>query len=666
MPIAITTPTDSTRPTGAADSPGAETPAREEHAAGWPAAPSRRNALQRAFPRRDFFRSPALVSVLLSVAAALLLGVLLGGVLLTARFLESTSVALTSAVPTDVGIEPVVREAEETVWGGLLEGLYEAVPWLQHNITALATLLLIVLAVAALYRAVLALSAVFAARAGLDVATRLRRSLHRQALRVGPADMLESEHRQAMLLFTRDADCVKSAVGDRVYGIGWGTARIAVLAALALLVEWRVALQCLIPLGCGWYLFERASSRRDERRRAREAARRKDLDHLAEAFVKSRIIRGYGMENFEHGQFQNAVERHREFANRTTLRQQIERWAGWALACLTMGVILFFVGVKVLQPDGLSFASGTFLLLTFGLLYQPAGELGRLPGVWSAAVPSAERIYRYLDRIPEVSQAVGAKFLQPLSTAMQFEAVRYDVPDRGAVLRGVDLKLPAGKTVAFVSIDPLESRALAYLLPRFIEPSSGRVLIDGEDIAWVTLESLRAETAYVGGEAPWFSGSVLENIRCGDERRSLQEVTDAAKAVHAHKFISRLPHGYETVLGEQSLRLSPGEAFRLALARAVLQQPALMIIEEPAEALDADTKSLVDDAYNRILKDRTVIFLPSRLSTVRRADVIVLLHEGKLEAIGKHSALVSSSAAYRHWEYTRFNQFRNGNGTAGE
>jgi ABC-type multidrug transport system fused ATPase/permease subunit len=267
-------------------------------------------------------------------------------------------------------------------------------------------------------------------------------------------------------------------------------------------------------------------------------------------------------------------------------------------------------------------------------------------------------VYRYLDRIPEVGQAVGARFLQPLSRLLQFEGVHYALPHGRKLLDGVDLRIPAGTSTAVISLEPLEPRALCYLLPRFIEPQSGRVLFDGEDIAWVTLESLRAETAYVGGTDPFFTGTVLENISCGSANFSLQDVTAAAKQAHAHNFILKLQQGYETVLGEHGEQLDPGQSYRLGLTRAILRNPAVLIVEEPTTALDDDTKAMLDDTYSRILPNRTVIFLPMRLSTLRRLDQIVVLHKGRVEAVGKHADLVRTSPLYRHWEYLRFNEFR--------
>jgi ABC-type multidrug transport system fused ATPase/permease subunit len=280
-------------------------------------------------------------------------------------------------------------------------------------------------------------------------------------------------------------------------------------------------------------------------------------------------------------------------------------------------------------------------------------SLRELFGVRDEVNVQGDRIYRYLAEIPEVGQAVGAKFLQPVAKSIILESVTYRTNGTD-LLKNCDLRIPARTSTAIISLDPNVRRAAAYLLPRFIEPQVGRVLFDSEDTAWATLESLRAETVYVGGADPFFTGTVAENLTCGDSRFSLQEATEAAKLAHAHSFIQHLPQGYETLIGEHGERLDAGQAFRLGLARAILRKPAVIIIEEPGDSLDDDTKALLDDAYNRITRDRTVIFLPMRLSTVRRCDQIALIHEGKVAAVGSHDVLVKQSDLYRHWEYVNF------------
>jgi ABC-type multidrug transport system fused ATPase/permease subunit len=423
-----------------------------------------------------------------------------------------------------------------------------------------------------------------------------------------------------------------------------------------------VALQCLIPLALCWYLLHREQRRSRDAQALASARADSELRLLAESLRKTRLVRGYSMETFEHERFRTHLERFHRNLLSAFERRSWSLWAGRLMVLISAAVVLFLVGIKVLEPpddsQSLSFAGAVLLLSSFACLYLPIEALARLPGELDEAAAASDRIHRYLDQIPEVGQAVGARFLQPLSKSLQFESVTYRLPSHRPLLTGFDLRLDAGKSYALVSFDPLEARAVAYLLPRFIEPHAGRVLFDGEDIAWVTLESLRAEAVYVGGGDPFFTGSVRENISCGNDEYSLPDVTEAAKQAHANKFILNLPQGYETVIGEHGEQLDVGQGFRLGLARAVLRKPALLLIEEPTAPLDDDTKALLDDAYNRIVHDRTVVFLPARLSTVRRADQIVFIHRGKVEAVGAHADLVHSSALYRHWEYLRFNEFR--------
>jgi ABC-type multidrug transport system fused ATPase/permease subunit len=397
-------------------------------------------------------------------------------------------------------------------------------------------------------------------------------------------------------------------------------------------------------------------------RKLEEARAERRLRLLAEGLRKTRIVRGYGMEDFEHQQFHHHLEKFRSSVLHMLNMLHFQRLAVGLLVLVCVAAVTYLVGSKVLQPsflpNGLSFSAALLMLAIMASLPRPLAHLWELPDWLSKGSHAADRIYRYLNQIPAVSQAVGAKFLEPVQRTIVFEAVSYTLLNKRKLLDGIDLRLAAGEVIAVVSFDPLEARALACLLPRFIEPQSGRILFDGEDIAWGTLESLRAETVYVGGADPFFTGTVAENIICSHSSYTLPDVTEAAKTAHAHNFILKLPQGYETVIGEHGERLDAGQGFRLGLARAVVRDPAIMIIEEPTEAMDDDTKSLLDDSYNRIVRGRTVIFLPNRLSTLRRADTVVFLHHGTVESQGSYAELVKGSSLFRHWEYMRFNQFR--------
>ncbi len=654
------------------------------------------NSLERVFSRRDLFRGQSLQALVWGVLASFALCLLLVDLLLVADLIETrgsinlqlsdgdefartflpeayaaggdgTPEMFRAKMRQEAGEERGLRSAawrlrHVPLLGMILRQSYLRVAWFRENPRCLTLLVLIGFLVACVRGLCLWRAESVSTRVALGAATRLRRTLHRQTLRLGPGDLTDPEGAQVIGLFTNEVDQVRDGIQTWIERLGRHPAQLLFLLLLALAVHWRVAVQCLIVLGGCWYLVQRERLRFATAQRLEESRAEARLRLLAEGLRKTRIVRGYGMEDFEHQHFQDHLEKFRVKVLQVLNMQNFSRMAVGFVALLCVSAVIYLVGIKVLQPSdlphGMTFSAALLMLAIIAGLPRPLSGLWELPKLRWRAAQAADRIYRYLNQIPAVSQAVGAKFLDPLSREICFEAVSYTLPNKRLLLDSLDLTLPAREVISIVAFEPLEARALACLLPRFIEPQSGRILFDGEDIAWGTLESLRAEAVYVGGSDPFFTGTVSENIICSHSGYTLPDVTEAAKTTHAHNFILKLPQGYETVIGEHGERLDAGQGFRLGLARAVLRNPALMIIEEPSEALDEDTKSLLDDAYNRILRGRTVIFLPNRLSTLRRADLVIFLHHGKVEAQGSYPELVKNSSLFRHWEYMHFNQFR--------
>lgn len=561
---------------------------------------------------------------------------------------------------TDTGILPSVWWTHSKYHLGLMKTLYQRVPLLQENHSALFTLILAALLLASIRVLIRWHCRQRSLKASHHVSTTLRNMIHRQALRLGPGDLSGKETDQAFHLFIKDVGTVQNGVFEWIYGISRHSITLCILLLVAISIDWRLTLQCIIPLAAAWYFLLQYRKEYATQQARTLVSIDTELSFVAENLRSTRLVRGFGMETAEHEQFQKHLEKYTENLN------QLKRVEGWGhriargLAVLCSCLVVFLVGYKVLvNPESLPLSAAVLMVGIFAFFYLPVNGLEKLFRVREDASVSASSIYRYLNLIPEVGQAVGAKFLEPLSNSLQFENVSYSLgSNTPLILNGFDLKIPAGTSTALVSLEKLAPRAVSFLIPRFIEPKSGRVLMDGEDTAWVTLESLRAEAIFVSGNDPYLTGTVKDNIRCGDERYSLQEVIAASKEAHAHQFIQNLPQGYETVLGQHGEDLTTGESFRLGLARALLRKPALMIIEEPEGPLDEDTKTLLEDAYSRIFQNRTILVIPSRIMTLRRVDQVVLIHEGKVESVDSQSNLLKKSALYRHWEYTRFNQFR--------
>jgi ABC-type multidrug transport system fused ATPase/permease subunit len=279
---------------------------------------------------------------------------------------------------------------------------------------------------------------------------------------------------------------------------------------------------------------------------------------------------------------------------------------------------------------------------------------------------SARGIFEFLERSPELHQNVGAHFLAALKDHIVLENVTLKSRSGRTLLDQVSVEIPAGSRTAIMSPDEDSKLALACLIPRLIDPQAGRVILDGHDLRDVTLESIRAQVGAVLQADLVFTDSVLVNIGMGDPFNGLPRVIEAAKLAHAHHFIQDLPHGYDTIIGPLGHYLKPDEQFRIALARAYLHDPSIVIVEEPAASVDEETRHLLDDTLARLAGGRTLIVLPHRLSTIRSMDQVILLHNGRVEDSGPPAHLQTESKLFRHLIYMEFNEYATGELEAGQ
>ncbi len=574
---------------------------------------------------------------------------------------EQPPIAGRPLVWSDTGILPAVWRARTCPCGSLMAAAYRRFSPLQTNRDALVFLSLAAAITGGLIALANSRGRTRAIQAAVELTKQERRALHRQTLRMGPSEIQESRNGELQTLFASDMDTLQEGLSTWILRLTRDPLRLVLLAVLAIATAPLEAVAVmLLTAGCWMLIFWQVRQGKSQSALNKSRSEEK-LRLLAESLRTTRLVRGYGkeMEGFEEEQFQHQLTRLSDETSAALRQDWVQRWGLATMAAFVGAVAVLFVGHQILDDEaGLSVPSAILMFAALGCMHPPLKNLWHFSQDVSDAAHVATRIELYLAQAPPIGQAVGAKFLQPLSDSLVFDNVACESRDHRSLLSGCSFQVRAGTQVAVVSTDPWEARAVAYLLPRFIEPRTGQILIDGEDIAWVTLESLRAETIMVSARDPFFTGTVLQNIRCGNEQYSLQEATEAAKIAHAHNFVVKLPQGYETVIGEHGEQLDQGQTFRLGLARALLRNPALLILEEPDEPIDEGTKSLLDDAYNRIVPGRTVIYLPRRMATLRRSDEIVLLHKGAVHAMGNHAALVKSSPLYRHWEYLNFNVFR--------
>lgn len=564
----------------------------------------------------------------------------------------------------DRGILSLVVRTRGQLNGPLAGVMARLAPWTwerpegRPNYPGYLTGLLLIAVVLALLRGGAMFVMSYAASvAAAEAAARLRRAIYHHTFRLGTLAFRALGPSEAVGIFTRQVEAVHDALYTMLTVVCREPVKFGLLLLFAFAVDPLLALIFLVAALLVWVVGGQiaVSFRRQERAASRAAA--EQLALLQESLMLMRLVKCYLMELFNQSRVERQLAAHTEAQLRRDRGEALYRPVLVLLGTLAAVVILWVAGLLVWWGR-VGVATAITLAAALVSLYLPTVNWLDRRRFVRRGREAAGVVFQFLDRPGEVGQVVGAEFLPPLSRQLEFMNVTLKEPGTGrTLLDGVTLNIRAGNKVAIVGADDMEKHALIYLIPRFLDPTSGEILIDGHNLRWVTFESLRAQIAIVLQHNLVFNDTVRNNIGCGDAGYDLPKIIEAAKIAHAHHFIQKLPHGYETSIGEMGHYLGISERFRIALARAVLRDPAILIIEEPLAPLDDDSKALLDDTYTRILPGRTVIFLPHRISTIRSCDQVFLLHQGRVEAAGEHRTLLSGNQLYRHLQYIEFNEF---------
>jgi len=310
-----------------------------------------------------------------------------------------------------------------------------------------------------------------------------------------------------------------------------------------------------------------------------------------------------------------------------------------------LAFVIWFGGYQGIKGGTTTGSFFSFVAALF-LLYGPIRSLSRANNVIQHSMAAAERVFHILDLTPEVQEKTHAVPLPRMEEAVEFRDVSFRYA-KTVVLSEISLRVAAGEKVAIVGASGAGKSTLVNLVPRFFDVSSGSILIDGHDVRDVTLHSLRSQMGIVTQETILFDDTVANNVAYGPENYDRNEIIEAARAANAHQFIYSLPQGYDTMIGEKGVKLSGGERQRIAIARAILRNPPLLILDEATSALDTESELLVQEALDRLMKDRTSLVIAHRLSTIRGADRIIVLEGGKIVESGKHEALMAQNGVYR-------------------
>jgi len=367
---------------------------------------------------------------------------------------------------------------------------------------------------------------------------------------------------------------------------------------------------------------------------------------LQETFTGNKIVKAFNMEEYEAQRFQQENEKLYRLQMKGVAANEILSPLMECLGAIGTALVIWYGGMRVIQGTT---TPGTFFsfIAAVAMLYRPVRKLGKMHNVFQEAMAATERVFEVLDTEPDVKDRPGAVRFPGLRECIEFRRVYFQYDGSEAVLKNINLRIDRGQTVALVGLSGAGKSTLVDLIPRFYDVSSGAIFIDGVDVRDIQLRSLREKIGIVTQETILFNDTVANNIAYGRRDASRKEIEEAARLAYAHQFIVELPEGYDTVIGERGAKLSGGQRKRLAIARALLKNPDILILDEATAELDSESEELVQQALQNLMAGRTTIAIAHRLSTIYQADKIVVIDNGQIVQTGRHEELIKQEGIYR-------------------
>jgi len=459
---------------------------------------------------------------------------------------------------------------------------------------------------------------------------------------------------ELMARITYDVTLVQAAVSSSVAALMRDSMTIIFLLAVVFARDWMLAIISLIVVPLILYPIVQFGRKMRKASMAGQISMGEFSSLIEETVGGIRVVKAFGMEEYEKSRFSKLTE--------TFFGHQMRMFRVHAMSFPIMELIAGFGIAGVLYYGGMRVASGETtpgtlmsFLAALIMLYEPVKRLSRANNEIQQGLASAERIFDVLDEPVAVMDAEDAIVMPSFDRQVAFEHVglRYPGAEKN-VLSDVSFEVGCGEIVALVGRSGAGKSTLANLVPRFMDVSEGRVLIDGLDVREVSQASLREQIALVTQDVILFNDTILNNIAYGHSDVDQKTVVDIAKAANAHEFIEKLPQGYNTLIGERGVILSGGQRQRLSLARALLKNAPILILDEATSSLDTESERLVQQAIDRLMQGRTVIVIAHRLSTIRHANKIVVLDGGGVAQIGSHENLLAEGGLYSELYHMQF------------
>lgn len=512
--------------------------------------------------------------------------------------------------------------------------------------TVLDRTVLILIGVFALQAFFSAVQSYLLSRVGEGVVADLRRTVYRHLLTLSPRFFETRKTGEITSRLTSDISTVQGVVSSALVQIFSQTLTLVGTVIILFVTNWRLSLLMLsiVPVVVlAAFYFGRLLRKVSKEFQDRVA----DANARAEEAIGGiRVVQAFTAEPLEARTYADLIGASFKVALRRARIRAIFNPVVFFAMFTAIGIVLWYGGRLVIAGELTPGQLVAFLVYTFSV----AGAVGAFSGLFSQfqeALGASSRIFELLDEKSDLPEPANPLKLSSVRGEVRFEQVSFGYGERGVVLEDVSLAAQPGEVVALVGPSGAGKSTLISLIPRFYDPTAGRILLDGVDIRDLTLYDLRSNIALVPQETQLFSGTVAENIRYGKPGASDAEVIEAAKAANAHEFITSFPDGYATIVGERGIKLSGGQRQRVAIARALLKNPRILILDEATSSLDSESEALVQEALEVLMQGRTTFVIAHRLSTIRSADKIVVLEAGRIVQQGTHQELLAAGGLYK-------------------